>query len=116
MSLACWNCGQSLASEPLPISRHAQCEKCFEVLHCCRLCRFYDTSRPQGCDNDLADPPSVKEAANFCEFFDPKPNAFNNKSENSAAQHQLNNLFDDPSPTPDEPPSNSNPLDDLFND
>ncbi len=74
--LCCWNCGASLADVPRPISRHANCSKCFEVLHCCRLCRWYAPGRPLDCDHDRADPPVEKETANFCEYFSPRLNAF----------------------------------------
>ena len=69
--LLCWNCGTSLAALPLPISRHAHCEKCFEVLHCCRMCRHYEPDRRPYCDHERAEPPVEKETANFCEFFRP---------------------------------------------
>lgn len=69
--LNCWNCGASLADIPRPISRHANCPKCFEVLHCCRMCRWYAPGRPGDCDHDRAEPPVEKENANFCEYFSP---------------------------------------------
>lgn len=72
MDLLCWNCRESLADIPLPISRHANCPKCFEVLHCCRFCRFYAPGRPGNCEEDRADPPSDKGMANFCEYFSPR--------------------------------------------
>ena len=71
MSLHCWNCGASLEGVPLPISRHANCEQCFEVLHCCRMCRHYREDGHTSCDHDRADPPVIKESANFCDYFKP---------------------------------------------
>ncbi len=69
--LVCWNCGVALEGVPLPISRHEHCAKCFEALHCCRLCRFFDEGLSSGCAEDRAEPPTSKEGANFCEWFTP---------------------------------------------
>lgn len=69
--LECWNCGESLKDVPRPISRHANCPSCYEVLHCCRMCKWYAPGRPNDCDHDRADPPVEKESANFCDYFAP---------------------------------------------
>ena len=74
--LTCWNCGELLADVPLPISRHENCPQCFTELHCCRLCRYYDPSIPDQCEEDRADPPVNKEVGNFCEWFQPHAGAF----------------------------------------
>ncbi len=94
-SLRCWNCGESLDDVPLPISRHASCASCFEVLHCCRMCRHYSPKQTPYCDDDRTDPPTVKETANFCEYFQPD-NCFNAKDtgRSGKAKSALDNLFD----------------------
>jgi hypothetical protein len=69
--LACWNCGASLASVPLPISRHQYCDGCGEPLHCCRQCRHFDPRAATQCAMEPADPPTNKESANFCDWFEP---------------------------------------------
>ena len=121
--LQCWNCGASLEGIPLPISRHANCEKCFEVLHCCRMCRHYKPDLHQSCDHDRADPPVIKESANFCDYFKPA-NRFDAAGSRRAAsaKSDLAALFGDEQGDKDsaEEPSNpakpKNPLDDLFSD
>ncbi len=129
-TLACWNCGQSLEEVPRPISRHEQCPNCFEALHCCRLCRHYRVDITGQCDEDRADPPVVKENANFCDWFRPSPHAFSGRrvEKSSAARDRLAALFgeaDDPpagedrepasSPTPVSPEEEARrKLDDLF--
>ena len=97
-TLCCWNCGESLASIPRPISRHEQCPKCFEALHCCRLCRHYRTGITHQCDEDRADPPVVKENANFCDWFRPSNRAFSGgrPKRSEAAHDRLNALFGQP--------------------
>lgn len=94
-SLNCWHCGKSLDDVPRPISRHANCDHCFEVLHCCRMCLHYDSERRPYCDHDLADPPEVKENANFCEYFKPV-NRFDagNSVDKEHVKSKLDSLFD----------------------
>ncbi len=95
--LVCWNCGASVEHLPRPISRHANCEKCFEVLHCCRMCRWYAPGRPGDCDHDRADPPVEKESANFCEHFSPTKRSFR-ESEAAGkrdAKNRADALFDE---------------------
>lgn len=93
--LVCWNCGAALDDVPRPISRHANCPKCFEVLHCCRLCRWYAPGRPADCDHDRADPPVEKESANFCEYFAPLTGAFAEEEgrKKAGAKSKLDSLF-----------------------
>ena len=95
--LNCWNCGKALADVPLPISRHAHCASCFEVLRCCRMCQHYRDLDHTKCAEDRADPPVIKENANFCEFFRPDRNAFNpnNTQASGAAKSRLDALFGD---------------------
>jgi hypothetical protein len=127
--LNCWNCGKTLADVPLPISRHAHCTSCFEVLRCCRMCQHYRDLDHTKCAEDRADPPVIKENANFCEFFRPDRNAFNPHvtQANGAAKSRLDALFGDALSggdkeveLADDMPENNVPkrsaLDDLFDD
>jgi len=93
-SLVCWNCSESLGDVPLPISRHANCASCFEVLHCCRMCRHYSRDKRPHCDEERADPPNVKESANFCDYFEPA-NHFNDDDAGSSrkVKSELDSLF-----------------------
>ncbi|MCB1691112.1 MAG: hypothetical protein KDI19_00025 [Pseudomonadales bacterium] len=100
MALTCWNCDASLDDVPRPISRHANCPACFEVLHCCRLCRHYRPGAPGQCDHDLADPPVEKASANFCDFFSPTAGAFNadHDDRRAAARTRAASLFGEDEP------------------
>ena len=69
--LACWSCGELAVNEPLPLSRHAACQHCFEMLHCCVMCRHFDPSSRPTCQHDLADPPRESDSANFCDYLSP---------------------------------------------
>lgn len=97
-NLLCWNCGASLEAVPRPISRHEQCPTCFEALHCCRLCRHYRKDLTGECDEERADPPVVKENANFCDWFRPNVRAFAGArpARSASAQDKLNALFGEP--------------------
>ena len=103
MTLVCWNCGTSLEALPLPISRHAHCQSCFEPVHSCRMCRFHKESRPGQCEDERADPPVEKENANFCEYYKPRHNAYSNKRGTAAdaAKARLDALFGAPNNAPD---------------
>lgn len=123
-NLCCWNCGNDVSDEPMPLSRQASCQKCGEFLHCCKLCSQFAPGRSGDCDNELADPPTDKTSANFCEYFIPNAHLNVSGSKPSDAEAKLAALFDDNEPGDDEPdpfePSTPekkrNPLDDLFND
>jgi len=103
--LKCWNCGNSLADVPRPISRHEQCRICFEALHCCRLCRHYRTDVTGQCDEERADPPVIKENANFCDWFRPAAGVFagSRVEKRVAAEDKLAALFGDEESGDDEP-------------
>lgn len=75
-SLVCWKCGASLAELPLPLSRRAECLACHAEQHVCRLCRFYDTSVAKACREPVAEEVQDKTRANFCGYFEPRPNAY----------------------------------------
>ncbi len=93
--LTCWNCGELLADVPLPISRHENCPNCFTELHCCRLCRYYDPSIPDQCEEDRADPPVNKEVGNFCEWFQPRAGTFqiSRSQKKDVSLSKLDSLF-----------------------
>ena len=95
-SLVCWNCGNSLDDIPRPISRHANCSACFEVLHCCRMCRHYTPDKRPYCDHERAEPPVEKENANFCDYFKPA-NRYSEQesSRGHRAKSHLDSLFGD---------------------
>lgn len=74
--LHCWNCGESLAGLPRPITRHMNCPACFEGLHCCRMCRHFTDNATAPCADERTEPPVNKEGANFCDFFRPTPHSY----------------------------------------
>ena len=105
--LVCWNCGEHLADVPLPISRQASCPKCFNELHCCRLCQHYDANASTTCFEDRADTPLQKENSNFCEFFIPQQDAFKRPTaaRSNSAHSDLDAIFASSTNESDNPPA-----------
>ncbi|HEY5601647.1 MAG TPA: hypothetical protein VIM41_00910 [Gammaproteobacteria bacterium] len=94
-NLVCWKCGASIADLPYPLARHASCSSCGAHLHVCRLCKFYDKTRSNQCQEPIAEPVYEKEKANFCELFQVKANAFQARDTTAAAvaKNALDTLF-----------------------
>jgi hypothetical protein len=93
--LVCWKCGASLRSLPLPLSRLAECPACKAEQHVCRLCRFYDPRTTRQCSEIRAEEVINKERANYCDWFKPRPNAFDARAQAKAAgaKSKLDALF-----------------------
>ncbi len=47
------------------------CARCDADLHCCRNCRFYDPAKHNQCSEPQAEWVRDKEAANYCDYFQP---------------------------------------------
>ena len=115
----CWKCGGSLIDVLVPLSRRQECPSCATELHVCRMCEFYEPRVAGSCREDRAEEVRDKEHANFCDFFEPKPDAYQPR-DNAATQTamaELEALFNDSSAI-GEPGSDSNDarkqLDALF--
>lgn len=123
--LSCWNCGTALDDVLLPVSRHEYCPDCAEAVHCCRMCRHFDAALAEQCREDRAEPPTNKESANFCDFFQPVLGGGAETSDPAAAgaRARLEALFGraDPAGTADDaaadtPDDARRRLDALFDD
>lgn len=93
--LVCWKCGASLKEVPRPLTRHSNCLACYAELHCCRMCKSYDTRYISKCSDERADTVSIKDSANFCEYFKPRPGAYAAEEDHAArsAEADLRALF-----------------------
>lgn len=74
--LVCWRCGNSLAMLSLPLRRLEECPACRAELHVCRMCCSYDSRVVRKCREDDAEEVKNKDQANFCDYFRPRPGAF----------------------------------------
>src|SRR5690606_12344548 len=83
-ALVCWKCGASLAALPLPLSRLAECPADRAELHVCRLCRFFDARTARQCSEIRAEEVIDKERANYCDWFKPRPGAYDARTREKA--------------------------------
>jgi len=95
MKLQCWKCGNLFKDIIFPFSRYEECSVCKADQHVCRMCKEYDPRIADECRENRAEFVLDKEKANFCDFFRPRPKAFQQK-DNSAeisARARLAELF-----------------------
>lgn len=115
--LRCYRCGEPLAALTPPISRQDQCPSCSVYLHVCRMCGYFDVNVPRQCREDDAEDVTDKEKLNFCEWYEPSPNAFDaaRKRDADKARSRLDSLFGDPDAAGDDAPDDaSSAAEDLF--
>jgi hypothetical protein len=93
--LICWRCGASLASVSLPLRRLEECPACRAELHVCRMCQFYDRRIAKQCRQEEPEEVKDKERANFCDYFRPRPGAYDLEqiAADKRAKDQLASLF-----------------------
>jgi len=94
-SVKCFKCNHILNFLPMDmIGRQEECPSCFQSLHCCRMCHFYNTSAYNECKEPMANRVLDKEKANFCDFF-----KLGSESQGSPDKNELlgaaNSLFKD---------------------
>jgi hypothetical protein len=51
------------------ITRTEECPYCAKRLHCCKMCKFYDSRVYNGCIEPNAERVVDKEKDNFCDYF-----------------------------------------------
>jgi hypothetical protein len=72
------------------------CGNCGIELHVCRMCVHFDAGVARQCREDDAEDVHEKERANFCEWFEPSPEAGRGQSGSSqGAANELAALFGD---------------------
>jgi len=97
-SYVCWKCGADIGHLPFPLGRMSKCDKCKADLHVCKLCKFYDRTRANQCQEPVADAVNDKQRSNFCGYFVAKANAFQSQDSSAAtaSQQDLAALFGEP--------------------
>lgn len=95
--LICWKCGACLEALTLPLRRLDECPACRAEMHVCRLCEFYDRSKAKHCREPVAEEVRDKEKANFCDYFRPRPGAWQpSGGQAEQARSALEDLFGGP--------------------
>ena len=100
--LVCWRCGASLSALTLPLRRLEECGACRAELHVCRMCTSWDPRIAKKCREEAAEEVGNKEQANFCDYYRPRPAAFDSAlaAAEKQAKDQLAALFGGPAPGP----------------
>lgn len=65
----CFSCGQDLELTSEVISKKEECPKCYQDIHCCKMCQFFDPSAYNECREPNAERVVEKEKSNFCDYF-----------------------------------------------
>lgn len=91
----CWKCGEAHDRALRELQRSDVCRACGAAFHSCRMCRHFAPRLHRKCREDRADPPRDVEHANFCDWFDPNPDAFAGAGDDksAAARAALDDLF-----------------------
>jgi hypothetical protein len=84
--LVCYRCGASLAGLSLPLSRQDECPSCENYLHVCRMCVHFDRNVARQCREDDAEEVFEKERPNFCDWFKPAYNTFDEVAAGKSAR------------------------------
>ncbi len=69
-TIRCFKCGTEIILDRR-VFRQDSCKNCKSFLHCCLNCRFYDPLAAHECRESEAGWTRDKEAANFCDYFEP---------------------------------------------
>ena len=111
--LQCWKCGFNMGRILLPMSRREECPACSVDQRVCKMCRFYAKGIADCCREDRAEAVSDKEMANFCDYFEPRADAYSHvptrdkRDVQDDARAQLAALFGDEPPTKPTPEKSS---------
>jgi hypothetical protein len=93
IAITCHACKSVYQSES-KIGRERLCPSCGIALHACLNCRFHDKLAHHQCRENQAENVQDKKFGNFCEYFDPKPQAASSpKSSLDEARKKWDDLF-----------------------
>jgi hypothetical protein len=98
MQFNCWKCGEAIqVPAGDKVGNRGACPKCDADLHACRNCQFYDRSKNNQCREPQAEWTRDKEAANYCDYFQPNPTLMARAGRSSPkandARNKFNSLF-----------------------
>jgi len=68
--VVCYKCSNVTESEKIGFRQ--SCAHCYEDLHICYNCQFYDAGSYNECKEVSAERITVKDRSNLCDFFSPK--------------------------------------------
>ncbi|MCP3671998.1 MAG: hypothetical protein GY814_16510 [Gammaproteobacteria bacterium] len=82
----CCSCGSDLKSSDY--GRETNCLGCGRPTRVCLNCKWYNPSKPNACEEPVAEPVVEKQRSNFCNYFEPGTGT-NGGSEPTAANDHL---------------------------
>ncbi|HVO67924.1 MAG TPA: hypothetical protein VMT12_15715 [Syntrophales bacterium] len=90
----CYKCKKEVKVDKI-IGRKDTCPSCQTDLRCCLNCRFYDLNAYNNCREPQADRVLDKDRSNFCDYFNFKDSASEEKSKqsNDPIRKKLDDLF-----------------------
>jgi len=95
MQLNCWKCGGTIQVSPgTPLGKRETCPKCDADVHSCRNCQFYDPGKHNQCAEPQAEWVGDKEAANYCDYFQPNPTLLARGERSSTKTQDVKKKFD----------------------
>ncbi len=77
----------------MPMSRREQCPHCNNELHVCRQCQHFDQRVSDQCREDRAEQVREKGRANFCDYFELRPNPQLAEQKTTEVSDELAALF-----------------------
>jgi hypothetical protein len=96
MLFNCWKCGEKVTyPSGSRVGTRDTCPKCDSDLHCCHNCHFYDPGKHNQCAEPQAEWVRDKEAANYCDYFQPNPILMARETSSKAddAKKKFSSLF-----------------------
>lgn len=92
MRFSCSKCGEVIEVSERVGTRET-CPHCDADLHSCRNCRFFDPGKHNQCAETQAEWVGDKEAANYCDYFQPNP-VLMAKGSHSSKRDEAKKRFD----------------------
>ena len=80
----CHKCGTEWVTEKTRPHFKEYCETCSAYLHCCKNCKFYDTSAPNQCYIPNTETVADRNKMNYCDEFEFRDGA---RGESDDARH-----------------------------
>ncbi len=88
----CYKCDEELAFD-VKIGRRDMCPNCYAYLHCCKNCKFWDSSVHNECLENRSEFIRDREEGNFCLYFTFRDVEEDSASEAQKAKDKLASLF-----------------------
>ena len=94
-SVNCYKCSNDTELEVnQKVVKSDECLHCASDIHCCKMCKFYESSSYNECREPNADRITEKEKANYCSYFELSGRSINTNDKDEISD-LANSLFKD---------------------